>query len=235
MLGFPQVALRLGVAALFGALVGLERERLHRAAGLRTMALVAMGAALFTLVSVYPYSDIVAAQRAQVEPTRIIAQIITGIGFLGAGTIWLRRDLVRGLTTAAALWVVAAVGIACGAGLWILAGTTIGIMFIVLVALRPLEQRIFPEHGARLIRLHVRPKQQVGEVIMQVHAICDHDGIVVDTLSIGPSKREGELLRLRCRAPQAAALERALGEMLQVPGVYGVRADVRLPRPALRP
>jgi putative Mg2+ transporter-C (MgtC) family protein len=230
MIGFPQVALRLGAAALFGLLVGLERERRHRAAGMRTMALVALGAALFTLVSLYPYSDIVTAQRAQIEPTRIMAQIVTGIGFLGAGTIWLRKDLVRGLTTAAALWVVAAVGMACGAGQWILSGTAVGVLLVVLVALRPIEQWIFPNHGARAIRLLVRPAARVGEAIVRVQEICDRERIVIGALTISASARGDDIVKVECRAPQTASLERAIVEMGQVPGVRSVRADTRLPR-----
>jgi putative Mg2+ transporter-C (MgtC) family protein len=234
MIDVPQVALRLGVAALFGMLVGIERERRHRAAGMRTMALVALGAALFTLVAIYPYTSIVAAQRAQIEPTRIMAQIVTGIGFLGAGTIWLRKDVVRGLTTAAALWVVAAVGMACGAGLWIPAGAAIGILFAVLVALRPIERWIFPAHKAHVIRLHVQATPQVGAAVAEVRAICDRAGITVDTLTISPSKRTGEIVRLGCQVPQAEALGRALVELRQVPGVQGVRADVGRLRPPAR-
>ena len=234
MIGFPQVALRLGAAAIFGLLVGLERERRHHAAGMRTMALVALGAALFTLVSLYPYADIVAAQRAQIEPTRIMAQIVTGIGFLGAGTIWLRKDLVRGLTTAAALWVVAAVGMACGVGLWILVGTAVGVLLVVLVALRPIERWIFPQHGAQAIRLHVQPAAQVGEAIVRVQAICDRERIILDALTISASTHEGDIVKVQCRASQTATLERAVAEMRQLPGVRSVRADVRLSRAPLR-
>jgi len=98
--------LRLLVALVLGAIVGLERERQERAAGLRTVTMVSLGSCLFTIVGAYGFS--------QTDPSRVAAQIVTGIGFLGAGTIFLRKDLVRGLTTAATIWAVAAIGMASG-------------------------------------------------------------------------------------------------------------------------
>ena len=109
-----QVLLRLGLAAVLGGAVGLERELRERQAGLRTHLLVSVGAALFTLVSAYGFAD----WGSKVDPTRIAAQIVTGIGFLGAGAIIRQGLSVRGLTTAATLWLVAAIGMATGAGYW---------------------------------------------------------------------------------------------------------------------
>src|SRR5437660_3408021 len=103
--------LRLTVSLLLGGLIGLERERQERAAGLRTVTMVSLGSCLFTLVGAYGFG-----MPGRVDPTRVAAQVVTGIGFLGAGTIFLRRDLVRGLTTAATIWTTAAVGMAAGAG-----------------------------------------------------------------------------------------------------------------------
>jgi putative Mg2+ transporter-C (MgtC) family protein len=113
-IGWPEVLLRLFAAAALGAAIGLERELRERQAGLRTHLLVCVGSALFTLVSAYGFSD----WGARVDPTRIAAQIVTGIGFLGAGAIIRQGLSVRGLTTAATLWLVAAIGMAVGAGYW---------------------------------------------------------------------------------------------------------------------
>ena len=116
--------LRLGLAAVLGALVGFERESHGRPAGLRTYTLVAMGACLFTLVSIYgfPGSD----------ASRVAAQIVTGIGFIGAGTIIQAQSGVRGVTTAAGIWAIAAVGMAAGTGLWLLAIVTAVASYLVL-------------------------------------------------------------------------------------------------------
>jgi putative Mg2+ transporter-C (MgtC) family protein len=113
-IGWAEVLLRLAVAAALGAAVGVERELRERQAGLRTHLLVCLGSALFTLVSAYGFSE----WGARVDPTRIAAQIVTGIGFLGAGAIIRQGLSVRGLTTAATLWLVAAIGMAAGAGYW---------------------------------------------------------------------------------------------------------------------
>ena len=117
-LSWPHVLLRLTVAALLGGAVGVERELRERQAGLRTHLVVCVGSALFTLVSAYGFRDFIEAGNvyARIDPTRIAAQIVTGIGFLGAGAIIRQGLSVRGLTTAATLWLVAGIGMASGAG-----------------------------------------------------------------------------------------------------------------------
>ena len=114
----------------------MERELHPRPAGLRTHALVSLGAALFTIVSAYGFAG------STVDPTRIAAQIVTGIGFIGAGTILQYRGSVRGLTTAASLWAVAAVGMAAGAGLLVMAGLGTLLILVVLVVLDRVEDLV---------------------------------------------------------------------------------------------
>jgi putative Mg2+ transporter-C (MgtC) family protein len=113
-IGWPEVLLRLFVAAALGGAIGIERELRERQAGLRTHLVVSVGSALFTLVSAYGFASF----GGRVDPTRIAAQIVSGIGFLGAGAIIRQGLSVRGLTTAASLWLVAAIGMAAGAGYW---------------------------------------------------------------------------------------------------------------------
>jgi len=117
-LSWGNVTVRLVVAAGLGGAVGLERELRERQAGLRTHLVVCVGSALFTLVSAYGFRDVVEQGRIVVDPTRIAAQIVSGIGFLGAGAIIRQGLSVRGLTTAATLWLVAAIGMAVGAGFY---------------------------------------------------------------------------------------------------------------------
>ena len=117
-IGWPEVLLRLFVAAALGGAIGLERELRERQAGLRTHLVVCLGAALFTLVSAYGFEGVLSQGRVVADPTRIAAQIVSGIGFLGAGAIIRQGLSVRGLTTAATLWLVAAIGMASGAGYW---------------------------------------------------------------------------------------------------------------------
>jgi putative Mg2+ transporter-C (MgtC) family protein len=134
-----ELALRLVVAAVLGALVGLERERRSHPAGMRTHLLVSVGAGAFTVLSI----EYFAAPGS--DPGRIAAQIVTGIGFLGAGAILKERGAIKGLTTAASLWVVAAIGMAAGAGAWGIATATTVIVLVSLWPLREIERRLFPE------------------------------------------------------------------------------------------
>jgi putative Mg2+ transporter-C (MgtC) family protein len=143
MLAEHQIILRLVVAAVLGSIVGIERERLNWVAGLRTHMLVCVGSALFMIVSFCGFTDVLSQEHVVLDPSRIAAQVVSGIGFLGAGTIVLRSKVVRGLTTAASLWTVAAVGLAVGGGLYVAAATTTVLVVIILAGIKPIEQRLF--------------------------------------------------------------------------------------------
>jgi putative Mg2+ transporter-C (MgtC) family protein len=153
-LTWADVAIRLAVAAALGGAIGAERELRDREAGFRTHLLVSVGAALFTLVSAYAWTDWGFSQRAGLvfDPTRIAAQIVTGIGFLGAGAIIRHGLSVRGLTTAATLWVVAAIGMASATGYYWAALATTLVVLVTLWPLRLLAHRVF----ARLRRAEGR-------------------------------------------------------------------------------
>jgi putative Mg2+ transporter-C (MgtC) family protein len=129
-----ELAGRLAVGLVLGAAIGFERELHRQPAGFRTHSLVAVGSALFTIVSAYGFAG------ATVDPTRIAAQIVSGIGFIGAGTILQHRGNVRGLTTAASLWSVAAIGMAAGAGMLIMAAVGTVMILIVLSVLDRVEE-----------------------------------------------------------------------------------------------
>ena len=142
-LSWEEALLRVVIAAALGGAVGLERELREREAGFRTHMLVSIGSALFTIVSAYAFRDFLTNGGAVVraDPTRIAAQIVTGIGFLGAGAIIRQGLSIRGLTTAATLWVVAAIGMAVGAGYYGGAVITTGVVLISLWPLRILAHR----------------------------------------------------------------------------------------------
>jgi putative Mg2+ transporter-C (MgtC) family protein len=123
--------IELGIAFLLSAAVGLEREIRHKSAGLRTYTVVGTAAALFLLISKYGFTDVLVADRIVLDPSRVAAQIVTGIGFIGAGLIFVRDDRVAGLTTAATVWLVTGIGMACGAGLPLLAVAAAVAYFIV--------------------------------------------------------------------------------------------------------
>src|SRR6202035_6178605 len=121
----------LALAFVLSASIGLEREIRQKSAGLRTYTLVGFAAALIMLVSKYGFGDVL-SERVVLDPSRIAAQIVTGIGFIGGGLIFVRRDSVRGLTTAAIVWLTAAVGMACGAGLPVLALFVTSLHFVIV-------------------------------------------------------------------------------------------------------
>jgi putative Mg2+ transporter-C (MgtC) family protein len=195
-IGWPEVLLRLFVAAVLGGAIGLERELRERQAGLRTHLVVSVGAALFTLVSAYGFSGF----DGKVDPTRIAAQIVTGIGFLGAGAIIRQGLSVRGLTTAASLWLVAAIGMAAGAGYWdgaliatlgalLVLGPLRVVAFRVLSRYRPALDRLLVEipAGGSPVPIIEAIERQGGRVVsLEVAQEGDRRSIAVDVeLAVG--------------------------------------------------
>ena len=166
-LGWDGALLRLVVAALLGGAIGLERELDEKAAGLRTHILVAAGSALFTIVSAYGFHDFLAngGNVVRLDPTRIAAQIVTGIGFLGAGVIFRQGFTVRGLTTAASLWIVAAIGMAAGAGYWEGAVIAAGVAFVSLRPLEMAKERLLPQRGPNRITIELQEGASSGAVL----------------------------------------------------------------------
>ena len=127
--------IRIFVAALLGGFIGLEREYREKAAGLRTHFLVALGSALFMIVSAFGFEGVLKDPNMRLDVSRIAAQVVSGIGFIGAGTIIFQKNAVRGLTTAAGVWVTAAIGLACGAGMYLLASISTILVLVGMEAL----------------------------------------------------------------------------------------------------
>ena len=148
------LAIRLAIGLVLGAAIGFERELQRQPAGFRTHSLVALGATLFTVVSGYGFGG-----GDNIDPTRIAAQIVTGIGFIGAGTILQYRGHVRGLTTAASLWAVAAIGMAAGAGLFIVALVGTGLILVILRIFDWVEDRARRRLGIGPNRYDLPPKE----------------------------------------------------------------------------
>jgi putative Mg2+ transporter-C (MgtC) family protein len=158
MLAHWELIIRLLIAAGLGSLVGAERERLIWAAGLRTHMLVCVGSCLFMVVSAYGFASVI-GPGVVLDPSRVAAQVVSGIGFLGAGSILLRGDLVRGLTTAASLWTVAAIGLAVGGGLYVEAVAATAIILVILAGIKPLEKWYQRRNQTLNMRLRVATGQ----------------------------------------------------------------------------
>jgi putative Mg2+ transporter-C (MgtC) family protein len=182
--GWHQAA-ELGVALLLSAAIGLEREVRQKDAGLRTHTMVGIGAALFMLISKYGFTDVLEHNLVVVDPSRVAAQIVSGIGFLGAGLIFVRRDAVRGLTTAASVWVTAAVGSAAGAGLLVLAALATG-MYLVITLILPVARRYLPLIATGTSALQVRYPDGHG-ILRRVLNETTQRGFAIDDLSTAPA------------------------------------------------
>ncbi len=217
------VLIRLVVAAGLTGAIGLERELRDRAAGLRTHMLVGVGAAVFTIVSAYGWSDFGFSTRSGVvfDPTRIAAQIVTGIGFLGAGAIIRQGLTVRGLTTAASLWIVAAIGMAVGAGYY---SAALIATAIVLIGLGPFR---WLEGGATLGRLR-RGGRQLEIDLTRDHsiaaplAVIDERPVRVTQVQF-EDEDDRRRLRVELDLPFGPAEERLVEDLASLDGVLAVR------------
>jgi putative Mg2+ transporter-C (MgtC) family protein len=173
--GWKQIG-ELAVAFGLSSLIGLEREWRHKSAGLRTHTLVGLGAALFLIVSKYGFGDVL-GEHVTLDPSRVAAQIVSGSGFIGGGLIFVRGDAVRGLTTAAIVWVTAAIGMACGAGLILLAVlVTAGHFVVVLVY--PLLAAALPR--SRYVGFGLRVVYEDGRgILREILAECTRRGFAI--------------------------------------------------------
>jgi putative Mg2+ transporter-C (MgtC) family protein len=189
MLSNVEMVARLGLAAVLGSAIGLERERLLWAAGLRTHMLVCVGSTLIMIVSAFGFSDVLGLDHVVLDPSRIAAQVVSGIGFLGAGTILLRGEIVRGLTTAASLWAVAAIGLAVGGGLYVPALATTFIMLVILAGVKPIEER----YRERMQTREIRVTAKRGEFSLAVlHAEIGEQSSRVKQFVVQPSTDEAD-------------------------------------------
>jgi putative Mg2+ transporter-C (MgtC) family protein len=155
MIGNFELISRLVLAAALGSVIGFERERLSWAAGLRTHMLVCVGSTLIMIVSAFGFADVLGNQHVVLDPSRIAAQVVSGIGFLGAGSILLRGEIIRGLTTAASLWSVAAIGLAVGGGLYTASIAATIIILIILAGIKPIEKRFITVKQRRQLSMLV--------------------------------------------------------------------------------
>lgn len=171
---WQEIVIRLVLAAIFGAAIGLERERKNWAAGMRTHMMVCLGSALAMLVSTYGFNDVLNVEGIGLDPSRIAAQVISGIGFIGAGTImFLSKGVIRGLTTAAGLWTVAAIGLATGSGMYLAALITTVLAIVILFILQPLEKKFAYQFGTNQ-KLSIKVANK-GTLIQLLESVIDKD------------------------------------------------------------
>jgi len=221
-LSWDELLLRLSLAAVLGGMIGFERELREREAGLRTHLLVALGSALFTIVGAYGFHEFLDSGQSVVraDPTRIAAQIVTGIGFLGAGAIIRQGLSVRGLTTAATLWVVAAVGLAAGAGYYSAAVITTAVVLIALWPLRVMAYRIlrrFRVEDGRLV-VELPSGTPPGELIDEIERVGARIAAIVVS-----QEADRRRLELDLSLPRGLGAPRLVALIADVPNVVDVR------------
>lgn len=182
---------RLVLAALFGTIIGLDREYREKEAGFRTHFLVSLGSALMMIVSQYGFSEILAHDGVSLDPSRIAAQVVSGIGFIGAGTIIFNHQIVRGLTTAASLWATAGIGLTAGAGMsWLALAATI----LTLVALEGLSL-VFRSLGSRrmVVVFSASDRTGVADTLDRIRT----DGYMVVSYEVVPQVVGGDGITYR--------------------------------------
>src|SRR4051794_41083007 len=218
-LSFWEMVVRLGLAAALGAVIGLERELRDREAGLRTHMLVALGSALFTILSAYGFRDVMTNPLfVRTDPTRIAAQIVTGIGFLGAGAIIRQGFSVRGLTTAATLWLTAAIGMAAGAGSYVAAALTTGLALFSLWPLRVLAYRAFERVHERRITVTLAEAAGATSVIERMEVL----GVQVEGFALSEQGDERTIV-VTCDLPRSLPQTTLVRELSSLTDVKGVR------------
>jgi putative Mg2+ transporter-C (MgtC) family protein len=227
MISFSTILLRLGVALVLGAVVGFERESREHAAGMRTVALVALGSCLFTLVSAFGFLEFLNTPHIQVDPTRIASYVVAGIGFLGAGSIFLSREQerVKGLTTAATIWLIAAIGMACGAGLLLVAVVGTLLALFVLITLRFVERILLARQSTTLQYLHIETVSLGSQLIGQVYETLTQAGITVETLEIR-TEEEKKTLTVLCRMAETTTVAQISSELQALPEVRAVQVNL---------
>lgn len=222
-ISYVEMIIRIAAALLIGGLIGLEREWGDHPAGFRTHILVCLGSALIMLLSIYGFSQFAYEANVRMDPARLAAQVISGIGFLGAGTILRTGMTISGLTTAASLWVVAALGLAVGAGFYFGAGVTAVLVFISLFLLNKLEQTMTRRRNH--CEVIVEMKETAGS-LKGVMDIMEEYGATVINMTVDSEPREEEealmVLSLKLRLSKMKRLSFLVEDLRLLKGVKSV-------------
>ncbi|WP_419871770.1 MgtC/SapB family protein [Candidatus Pristimantibacillus sp. PTI5] len=220
------ILLRLLLALLLGGLVGFEREQSKHAAGLRTNILVCLGSCLLMLLSMYGFSAFVDEPNVRVDPARLAAAVITGIGFLGAGTILFTGKSITGLTTAASLWVVSAIGLAVGAGFYFASATATVMVLVTLWAFNKLEKRYIRAKKEQLIKIKAK---DLSRAMLDINSLMTDRKIVIKKMLLEECEADenGEqvMLQLFITLPKSETLLVLLDSIKHLEGVRWVSSE----------
>ena len=218
-----EMLFRILLASIFGAAIGFERTSKRKEAGIRTHFLVGLGSALIMIVSKYAFNDVLHSQGIALDPSRIAAQVVSGIGFIGAGMIIFQRQTVRGLTTAAGLWVTAGIGLSIGAGMyWIGLSATV----LVLICLEFIHSRfnVFSTQYSKLT-IQIHDKNAVQEILK---IIIQNNITMFDFQEEFPAESLETpkiILQLQMKLPSKLSISQLIADMQQITGIHSIETD----------
>jgi len=193
-------------AAAFGSLVGLEREFHGQPAGLRTHMILAVGAALAAILSI-SYSQFISSPKLPSDPGRIVAQVVSGVGFLGAGAIMKMGVTVKGLTTASSLWTTAIIGIACGSGYYELAGFTTIIVMVILTVINYIERFLLPSYRSHTLKVVINDRPGIVNEVKEMLAAYK---VKVITLNASMPDKKTLKLSMGIRKPNSLGMDKVI-------------------------
>ncbi|KGT93434.1 MgtC/SapB family protein [Erwinia sp. S63] len=209
--------IRIALAGILGGLIGLERQMRAKEAGLRTHILVGIGSAMFMLVSKYGFADMLDSDHVALDPSRIAAQVVSGMGFLGAGTIIIQKQVVKGLTTAAGLWVTAAIGLVIGSGMYEIGiyGTVLAL--VVLETFRRISHWLIGRHHTLMV--HLKPKS-----VPLVLLVLQRENIRYGHIAVVNRDEENGLCELSVEVTlsRSAAIHTIYDKVMEIKGVQSL-------------
>jgi len=216
MLNTTDIIIRLGLSFAAGTIIGFERASKHQVAGMRTHVLICLGATLLMLLSIWLPQEYNYMKNG--DPGRIAAQVVSGIGFLGAGAMIRLGNNIKGLTTAASLWLIAAVGMTIGAGLFLAAAVTEALALITLCGLGELERRIFPTERNKVLELHF--KNAVPEDLLDT---IKSFGVRVQSMDVDQAfDKKGSRLKLLIGLPSTTDIAQLIQSLRGIKGLENV-------------
>jgi putative Mg2+ transporter-C (MgtC) family protein len=220
---YYEITIRLFLATLLGGLVGIEREQNNHPAGFRTHILVCVGSTLIMLISMYGFEDYIEANKEHIisDPARLAAQVVSGIGFLGAGTIIVHGGTIRGLTTAASLWVVAGIGLALGAGFYYGATLATVLVLLSLIVLNRIEEMFIRKGQLHLVQIKVT---DIPGILGLIATKIGDNNISIRKISIQETKHEEDTVQLSIgiRIPHTTSIALVIDQLRSTEGVKEV-------------
>ena len=225
-ISYADSSLRILISLVLGGLIGLEREWHNHAAGLRTHILVCVGATVIMLLSIYGFGDFADEYNVRMDPARLAAQVVSGIGFLGAGAIIRNGLSITGLTTAASIWVVAAIGLCVGAGFFYEAALVTVLVILILHVLNRLEQSFHRRRSRNEITLRIA-RAEGG--VSQVADLIEKEGLLIVGMSLESSGDDGEqdeirTLRIKLHKPRSRNMLHVCDKLLALDFVQSFEA-----------